>query len=147
MSTQRTHVALAFGFWLLFALLHLNAFFVAHVEGDEVVYLTLSREMNWDLTHYTTKDDPIVSQFPHNSYRLPLFTHPPLFPWLLKVGDTLGNSIATGLTIELLAMGLLFVFTARLMLRLLGWTAQTELRDGIERAYAWYRANQPVGKP
>lgn len=29
----------------------------------------------------------------------------------------------------------------------LGWTAQTELRDGIERAYAWYRANQPVGKP
>ena len=32
-------------------------------------------------------------------------------------------------------------------LRALGWMAKIELREGIQRTYAWYVENQPVAKP
>lgn len=60
--------------------------FKTHQEGDEVVYFVLAERMGWDLSNYTTKDDPRVNTFPYSIYRGPLFHHPPLYPLLLKMG-------------------------------------------------------------
>jgi hypothetical protein len=61
--------------------------FKRHAEGDEVVYYVLSQRMGWDLSNYTTKDDPRVNDFPYTVYRGPLFHHPPLLPLVLKAGS------------------------------------------------------------
>jgi hypothetical protein len=43
--------------------------------------------MGWDLSNYTTKDDPRVNDFPYTIYRGPVFHHPPLLPLVLKAGS------------------------------------------------------------
>lgn len=109
-------LALAFGVTLM---LHFRSFCVPHTEGDEVVYLTLARDMNWDLGHYTTRDDPTVSQFPDRIYRSDLFHHPPFFPLVLKVGGLLlGNAPLAGLLFANLAMAFLLYATCRWMCHL-----------------------------
>lgn len=55
-----------------------------HDEGDEMVYYVLAERMGWDLSNYTTRDDPRVNDFPYSIYRQPLFHHPPLYPLALK---------------------------------------------------------------
>ncbi len=107
------YVPLFILFCALSILLHLKSFTVKHVEGDEVVYLTLAREVNWDLSHYTTMDDPRVSQFPYGTYQAPLFIHPPLFPLVLKIGYALGNPVMVGLIFQNLAMMFLLFFVWR----------------------------------
>lgn len=69
---------------LLILLFHAKSFFVPHLEGDEIVYLELSRSMHWDFSNYTTRESPIVKDFARAIYRAPLFLHPPLFPFILK---------------------------------------------------------------
>jgi hypothetical protein len=61
--------------------------FKPHSEGDEFVYYVLSQRMGWDLSNYTTKDDPRVNDFPYTIYRGPVFHHPPLLPLVLKAGS------------------------------------------------------------
>jgi hypothetical protein len=68
-------------------LLHCPMLFKTHSEGDELAYYVLSQRMGWDLSHYTTKDDPRVNAFPYTVYRNPLFHHPPLLPLVLKAGS------------------------------------------------------------
>lgn len=65
---------------------HVTMLYTRHTDGDEAVYSTLAREMNWDLSHYTTQDDPQIKQFPYTCYRHDLFFHPPLYPLVLKTG-------------------------------------------------------------
>ena len=101
-------------FCALSILLHLKSFTVRHIEGDEIVYLTLAREMNWDLSHYTTMDDPIVKQFPYENYKQPIFNHPPLFPLVLKVGYALGDPVLIGLIFQNAAMIFLLFFVWRI---------------------------------
>jgi hypothetical protein len=67
-------------------LLHSSMLFKSHSEGDELVYFVLSQQMGWDLSNYTTKDDPRVNSFPYTIYRNPVFHHPPLLPLVLKAG-------------------------------------------------------------
>src|ERR1700733_6103280 len=67
-------------------LLHCPMLFKSHFEGDEVAYFVLSQRMGWDLSNYTTKDDPRVNTFPYTIYRNPVFHHPPLLPLVLKAG-------------------------------------------------------------
>ncbi len=107
------YVPLFILFCALSILLHLKSFTVRHIEGDEIVYLTLAREVNWDLSHYTTMDDPRVSQFPYGTYQAPLFIHPPLFPLILKIGYALGNPVMVGLIFQNLAMIFLLFFVWR----------------------------------
>ncbi len=71
------------------------SFFKEHSEGDEIVYVTLAREMGWDLSHYTTKDDPRVSQNPYSIVRQELFHHPPFYALVLKTGDALFSAPVT----------------------------------------------------
>jgi len=61
--------------------------FKPHSEGDEFVYYVLSQRMGWDLSNYTTKDDPRVNELPYSIYRGPVFHHPPLLPLVLKAGS------------------------------------------------------------
>ena len=112
--------------------LHLNSFRVQHGEGDEWVYLTLAREMNWDLTHYTTRDDPKVREFPFAAYRGPVFIHPPLYPWALKVGLSLGYPLEFGLLCQVSVMLLLLVLVARwLLLQKVDWLGVTVVLLGF----------------
>ena len=67
-------------------LLHCPMLFKSHSEGDELAYFVLSQRMGWDLSNYTTKDDPRVNTFPYTIYRNPVFHHPPLLPLVLKAG-------------------------------------------------------------
>jgi hypothetical protein len=67
-------------------LLHCPMLFKSHSEGDELAYFVLSQQMGWDLSNYTTKDDPRVNTFPYTIYRNPVFHHPPLLPLVLKAG-------------------------------------------------------------
>lgn len=66
--------------------------FRAHQEGDELVYYVLAQRMGWDLSNYTTRDDPRVRNFPYTIYQKPLFHHPPLYPYLLKIGLAWGSN-------------------------------------------------------
>jgi 4-amino-4-deoxy-L-arabinose transferase-like glycosyltransferase len=98
--------------WLFaaFALLiatHIPSFLRPHLEGDEEVYQVLAREMNWDFSHYTTMDDARIREFPSQAYRLPLYFHPPLFPYVLKIGGVLGKPVVVGLLFQIAAMLLL----------------------------------------
>jgi hypothetical protein len=68
-------------------LVHCPMLFKPHAEGDELVYYVLSQRMGWDLSNYTTKDDPRVNDLPYTIYRGPVFHHPPLLPFVLKVGS------------------------------------------------------------
>jgi hypothetical protein len=87
-------------FFLLFAIVALfqvASIFSPHVEGDELVYLTLSKNMGWDLSNYTVMEDAPLNQFPNRLYRQPVFMHPPLFPLILKAGTNLVNPVLFGL--------------------------------------------------
>jgi hypothetical protein len=41
----------------------MKSFYVEHNEGDETVFRTLAKEMNWDLSHYTIRDNERVRRF------------------------------------------------------------------------------------
>jgi hypothetical protein len=87
-------------FILLFAIVALfqvASIFSPHVEGDELVYLTLSKNMGWDLSNYTVMKDAPLNQFPNRLYRQPVFIHPPLFAFILKVGSSLMHPVLFGL--------------------------------------------------
>jgi hypothetical protein len=68
-------------------LTHCPMVFHRHAEGDELVYYVLSERMGWDLSNFTTRDDPRVNGFPYTVYRGPLFHHPPLLALVLKAGS------------------------------------------------------------
>jgi hypothetical protein len=76
-------------FWCagITVLTHCPMLFKPHAEGDEFVYYVLSQRMGWDLSDYTTKDDPRVNDLPYTIYRGPVFHHPPLLPLVLKAGS------------------------------------------------------------
>ena len=104
--------------------MHAKAFTVPHSNGDEVVYRALGDEMNWDLTHYTTRDHPRAGRFSWPLYRAPLFVHPPLLPLVLKASRALGDATVGGLVFLTVSMCLLLVFTQRALRSLdLGFTA------------------------
>jgi hypothetical protein len=72
---------------LITVLIHCPMLFKTHSEGDEFVYYVLSQRMGWDLSNYTTKDDPRVNDLPYTIYRGSVFHHPPLLPLVLKAGS------------------------------------------------------------
>lgn len=113
--TQRRTLAALAAFALALALVQrFPSFFKQHGEGDEIVYLTLAREMNWNLSHYTTMDDPRVRRYPYSIYRQELFHHPPLYPLLLKVGEALFFApVAFGLVVGNGVLLLMFYYAMR----------------------------------
>jgi hypothetical protein len=113
---QRFRANPKFLFGLVIALgllLRLPAFLVPHTEGDEQIYILLAEQMGWDASHYTTADIPNAASLPSVVYVSPLFVHPPLFPFVLKLGIALGNPVLAGLLFEVAAMALLFLVLAR----------------------------------
>lgn len=87
-------------FFLLFiivAVFQVASIFSPHVEGDELVYLTLSKNMGWDISNYTVMEDSPLNQFSPRLYRQSVFMHPPLFPFILKAGTNLVNPVLFGL--------------------------------------------------
>lgn len=92
--TRRKFFILLF---VIVALFQVASIYSPHVEGDELVYLTLSKNMGWDLSNYTVMEDAPLNQFSNRLYRQPVFMHPPLFPIILKAGSTLVNPVLFGL--------------------------------------------------
>lgn len=63
-------------FFLLFAivvLFQVASIFSPHIEGDELVYLTLSKNMGWDLSNCRVMEDAPLNQFSSRLYRQPVF--------------------------------------------------------------------------
>lgn len=122
LSKQHQHstlfLAMFLGAWIISGLAHVKSFSVQHTEPDEHVYLSLSREMNWDLSHYTTMDDPVISRFPSAAHRHPLFIHPPFYPLILKTGALFGQPIMAGLLFANLSIGLMLLYAWRTMVML-----------------------------
>jgi 4-amino-4-deoxy-L-arabinose transferase-like glycosyltransferase len=58
------------------------------VDWDEIVYLHLSTRMTWLGGNYTTAGSPIAERLPQPVYRSPVFHHPPLIPFLIKLFST-----------------------------------------------------------
>ena len=114
--------AVAVACWLVNGFQHVPSFVMEHTEGDEQVYLCLAREMRWDLSNYTTKNDPVISQLPSPIYRGDLFHHPPLYPLVLKLGMLAGVPVLAGLAFTNLVIALTFFLTWRLMVR---WNIET----------------------
>jgi 4-amino-4-deoxy-L-arabinose transferase-like glycosyltransferase len=112
-ETKGTTLPLLLLLCSLSVVMHLKAFAVSHSNGDEVVYRALGDEMNWDLTHYTTRDHPKAGRFSWPLYRAPLFVHPPLLPLVLKASRALGDATVGGLAFLAAAMCLLLVLTQR----------------------------------
>jgi hypothetical protein len=109
------------------ALLHVRSFNRPHEEGDEKVYLAVAESTGWDLSNYSTRDDPEVSTYPYSIYRQELFHHPPLYTLVLKLGLSFGKPVFAGLIFQVMSMALLLVF-ARRVARLF------ELSDGLQSA-------------
>jgi len=86
-KNSRTYFAIFLWCAGITVLIHCPMLFKRHAEGDEVVYYVLSQRMGWDLSNYTTRDDPRVNGLPYTIYRGPLFHHPPLLPLVLKAGS------------------------------------------------------------
>ncbi len=55
------------------------------IDWDEAVYLYLSEHMTWYFSQYTTQGSFIDNALPQGVYSAPVFHHPPLIPYLIKI--------------------------------------------------------------
>ena len=107
-SSGHVIVALILFFSFLFAL-HLVP--QPLIDWDEAVYLYLSEHMTWYFSQYTTQGSFIDNALPQGVYSSPVFHHPPLIPYLIKIlsftGPHAGSKI---LNFVLYVLSLFFVF-------------------------------------
>src|SRR3989304_8934961 len=93
-SSGHVVVALILFFSFLFAL-HLVP--QPLIDWDEAVYLYLSEHMTWYFSQYTTQGSFIDNALPQGVYSSPVFHHPPLIPYIIKIlsfaGATAGGKI------------------------------------------------------
>src|SRR4030066_323584 len=78
------HLIVAFIIFFSFFFL-LNLMRQPVIDWDESVYLYLSEHMTWYLTQYTTQGSFIDNALPQGVYSSPVFHHPPLIPYLIKI--------------------------------------------------------------
>src|SRR3990172_8100515 len=105
-SSGHVIVALILFFSFLFAL-HLVP--QPLIDWDEAVYLYLSEHMTWYFSQYTTQGSFIDNALPQGVYSSPVFHHPPLIPYLIKLfsfagapaGGKILNFILYGLSLYL----------------------------------------------
>ena len=74
-----------FALLILVLLMKASLFTQKIVDWDEIVYLYLSEHMGWLFTQYTTQGSFIEATLTHNVYHAPVFSHPPLMPYLIKI--------------------------------------------------------------
>ncbi len=81
------------------------------IDWDEAVYLYLSEHMTWYFTQYTTQGSFIDNALPQGVYSSPVFHHPPMIPYLIKLlsfaGAPAGGKI---LNFSLYGLSLYLVF-------------------------------------
>jgi len=108
--------------FLMAIFLIFGVFFLFHlvsqplIDWDEEVYLHLSKQVTWNLEHYTTQNSHIDQQLPQAYYRSPLFHHPPLVPLMIKFLSFAG-SLAGAKLLNLILWGasifLVYAITCR----------------------------------
>ena len=111
-------ILLFFLAWSLNICLHIPSFSRTHIAGDEVVYVTLSKVMGWDLTNYSTSSIPAFSKWGNSIYTQPLFHHGPVLPYILKIGGIFHKRLTFAFLFENISMGLLFIHVLVLYRRL-----------------------------
>lgn len=124
-------------FWLalvvVLGLFHVPTFHLPHKEGDELVYLGLSRKTSWTLGDYTTSGIDQVNEYPARMYRAPYFIHPPFFPLLLKSLGLLGDPITLGLAANA-ALHIACCILVASCVRLLGGSAAAQMIAALTTA-------------
>lgn len=66
-------------------LFKLPLFFHTPKDWDEGVYLFLAEKMTWSLGNYTLKGSVFEKELLHPLYSSPIFHHPPLIPYSIKI--------------------------------------------------------------
>jgi 4-amino-4-deoxy-L-arabinose transferase-like glycosyltransferase len=71
---------------VLFILLMKASFFTrTPTDWDEGVYLYLAQNMGWLFDNYSLKGSLFERELLHNVYSSPVFHHPPLIPYMIKI--------------------------------------------------------------
>ena len=86
-------------------------------DWDEAVYLHLSHRMTWHLTDYSTRGSFIDENLPQAVYSSPIFLHPPLIPYAIKLLSPFGvvaGARMLNFLLYALSFFLVYSITARL---------------------------------
>lgn len=116
---------LIFGVYYLFQLIHQPV-----VDWDEEIYLHLSKQLSWTLDGYTTRNSHIDRALPQSYYRSPLYHHPPLVPFGMKLLSFVGY-IAGAKLINLILWGISLYLVYRIAGRF------TDLKGTILALILW----------
>lgn len=84
MKIRNSHLIL-FAILLFSLAIRIPAFFIPHLENDEVIYEKLADQVSKSPLNYTLRGTDILSQLPKMNYDQPLFHRPPLFVYLLAI--------------------------------------------------------------
>lgn len=72
-------------FVLISLFLHVGIFERKLIDWDEKIYVFLSYNMTWGLSNYTTAGSFVEASLPQAVYKSPVFLHPPLIPYFIKI--------------------------------------------------------------
>jgi len=89
--------------------LHVPSFYRTSFKGDENVYWVLSVAMDWDLSNYTTANNPSISKWGNTIYQGAVFHHGPLLPLVMKAGAIFTTPTTAALLFANCAMAMLFL--------------------------------------
>jgi len=117
-TLKLTLIYLFFTAFLINISLHVPSFTRTSFKGDENVYWALSHAMNWDLSNYTTSNNPGISKWGNTIYQQPVFHHGPLLPYVMKIGTIIGQPTASALLFANIAMATFFLHLLVLYRRL-----------------------------
>lgn len=116
LSISAKHFLLALTLFIL--VMNAAIFTEQLVDWDEIVYLHLSEHMGWFLDDYTLRGSFIEKNLSQKVYSAPVFYHPPLIPYLIKIVSTVLSPILSAKLINfiliLLSYFLIFRITSML---------------------------------
>ncbi|HID03520.1 MAG TPA: hypothetical protein EYP18_09990, partial [Desulfobacterales bacterium] len=102
------------GMLFVVGFMHVGIFRQPVIDWDEVVYMFLSDNMGWDLANYTTRGSIIDKSLPQSICSSPVFYHPPLVPYMLKI-----VSIVCDTHMAAKILNILFIFSSVVYIYLL----------------------------
>ena len=101
------------GMGLILFLFHFNIYQKKIIDLDEVVYLHLAEHMGWDWSEYNTIKLFPPGYYPRAVYSSPVFHHPPLYPYSIKLLASTGISGITAartLNIMFMLFGIVYLY-------------------------------------
>ena len=108
-----SRIQLFAGMGLILLLLHFNIYEKKIIDLDEIVYLHLAENMGWDCTNYNTVKLFPPGHYPRAVYSSPVFHHPPLIPYMIKMVSAFGipaSKAARTINLLFLMSGIIYLY-------------------------------------